>query len=163
VPEPERFAAYPETIRHGMAHRDLVYTRVPGWYAVCLAADEEMSTTLRDRAGRPVLVLEGAPPDGVSAVPVYALGCGGPPAVPTEVVFVRFASGTDAVARRAELAKAGYEIVEVPVYAPNAAWVCAASGEPADALARLDRIETLPDVENVEPNFLVEAQRRDEA
>ncbi len=161
MPDSDRFAAYPDTVRHGTAHPDLVYERVAGWHAVRGEGDEEAAATLRDADDRPIVVREGEPPDEASARPVYAPAGGGPPAVPTEVVFVRFADGTDATARQQDLEDIGYEIVDVPVYAPNAAWIRAASGEPADALAHIERLETLAGVENVEPNFLVEAQRRE--
>lgn len=53
-----------------------------------------------------------------------------------------------------------YELVESLAYAPQAAWLRAPAGDIADALAGLPRLEQLPDVENVEPQMLMESVRR---
>lgn len=53
-----------------------------------------------------------------------------------------------------------YELVESLAYAPQAAWLRAPSGDMADALAGLSRLEQLPDIENVEPQMLLESVRR---
>jgi hypothetical protein len=96
-----------------------------------------------------------APEAGLTAVSaVYRAGEGGPVGVPTGQVFVRFAAGAAAEAQRQRLLEAGYEITEVPVYAPHAAWLKARSGDPADALRGLGRLTALPGVEHVEPQIL---------
>ena len=154
------FADYPDRIRHGTAHPEIVYGRLPGWYAIQTAAGEEAVTVLHDDAGEALAVREGEPPDDAMALPVYATEGDGPPAVPTGLVFVRFADNVDAASRQAPLMDAGYEIVTTISYAPNAVWVRAISGGPAQALANLDTIEAVRDVENVEPQFLTEAHSR---
>jgi len=50
--------------------------------------------------------------------------------------------------------------VEIPAYAPNAAWLRARSGEIADALAGTPALDALPDLEAVEPQMLMERARR---
>jgi hypothetical protein len=113
-----------------------------------------------------VAVYKGAPdpaivtnaPDKVS--PVYALGPGGSPAVPTGLVFIRFADGVGVGERLGEIKKAGYEVAETLAYAPNAAWLRAQSGNIADALAGLKALEKIPSVESVEPQMLMESARR---
>ena len=57
--------------------------------------------------------------------------------------------------------KAGYEIVETVSYAPNAGWLRSATSSIASALAGLRRLADLPAVENVEPQMLAEAARKD--
>ena len=74
--------------------------------------------------------------------------------VPSGRVFVRFAPAVTAASRRAELLKAGYRIVALPSYAPQAAWLEAADDVVAHALQGVARLEALADVENVEPQWL---------
>lgn len=52
------------------------------------------------------------------------------------------------------------ELVESLAYVPQAAWLRAPSGDIAAALAGLSRLEQLADVENVEPQMLMESVRR---
>jgi hypothetical protein len=114
-----------------------------------------------------VMVLDGGriavmPGDGAPAAaggadvgPVYE-SPDGALVVPTGLVFVRFADGSSAEARRADLERAGFEIVQVPGYAPHAAWVRARSGGIAASLGRLDVLTALPGVQHVEPQMLSE-------
>lgn len=92
--------------------------------------------------------------------PVYRRDPGGGLAVPTGRALVRFSEGVAADDQRDELAKAGYAVEEILRYAPHAAWVRASSGEIADALRDLSRLEELAQVENVEPQLLSEAAPR---
>lgn len=99
-----------------------------------------------------------ADPDRLS--PVYAQTPGGRLAVPTGLVFVRFAEGVSAADRRQELARAGYEIREIISYAPQAAWLEAREGGIAAALSGLAQLATLPEMENVEPQMLLQRALR---
>jgi len=92
--------------------------------------------------------------------PVYALQPSETLAVPTGQVLVRFTEGVPATAHTTEIEQAGYRLVESLSYAPHAAWVCARSGEIADALSHLSKLEQLPDVANVEPQMLMERANR---
>lgn len=98
-------------------------------------------------------------PDASDMGPVYVAG-GGLLAVPTGLLFVRFAEGTSAASRRDELARAGFEVVAVPRYAPHAAWVRAKGGGLAASLEKIADVEAIPGVENVEPQMLMESARR---
>ncbi len=91
---------------------------------------------------------------------VYTLVSGGSLAVPTGLVFVRFADGIDVNERKEELSKAGYEVTETLAYAPAAAWLKTRSEDIADALNGLAALERLPNVESVEPQMLMESARR---
>jgi len=86
--------------------------------------------------------------------PVYYAGDPGTLAVPTGRLFVRLKSGLRAVSKKTAFARAGYEIVETPSYAPNAAWLAPAGGTIADALANIEQVERIPGVVNVEPELL---------
>lgn len=112
-----------------------------------------------------IAVFKGSPgkasvSDPGKVTPVYTLGSGGSPAVPTGLVFIRLAEGAAIGDRRAEIENAGYEVAETLAYALNAAWLRARSGDIADALARLGELEKIPSVESVEPQMLMESARR---
>jgi hypothetical protein len=95
-------------------------------------------------------------PSGVRAPfvgPVYSTR-GGPLAVPTGLLFVRFAEGTAAASQRESLERAGFDLVEVPSFAPHAAWIRPSAGGIGAALRRLADVEAIPGVENVEPQML---------
>ena len=77
---------------------------------------------------------------------------------PTGKVWVRFAEGTDARERAADLAAAGFTIDSIPGYAPHGAFVVA--GDAAAALKGLEKLRALDGVEHVEPQVVQEASRR---
>ena len=77
---------------------------------------------------------------------------------PTGKVWVRFAKGTDARDRAADLATAGYTIDSVPGYAPHGAFVV--GEDAAAALTGLERLRALAGVEHVEPQVVQHAARR---
>lgn len=97
---------------------------------------------------------------GVVVGPVYRREAGGGLVIPTGAVLVRFADGDRAEQHRDAVAAAGFEIERVTAYAPQAAWVRARSAEIVDALRGLMRLAQLPGVDNVEPQLLSEAARR---
>lgn len=92
--------------------------------------------------------------------PVYRRVPGGSLTVPTGRALVRFSEGVAADGQRDEVARAGYAVEEILRYAPHVAWVRARSGEIADALRDLSRLEGLAHVEHVEPQLLSEATHR---
>jgi hypothetical protein len=92
--------------------------------------------------------------------PVYTLQPGGAPAVPTGRVFIRFKEGVPVERRLREIEQAGYEVAQRLEYAPHAAWLRARSGEIADALTRIPALEQIADVENVEPQMLMQRANR---
>jgi hypothetical protein len=161
------FSKYPQQIRANMATSAPLYVLKSGHYAVHQRPPDmpapDAALLLDDGA---IAVFQGEPDEAAEAAqagglsPVYGLQPSDLPAVPTGRVFVRFAEGVKAETRRQEIDRAGYELVESPVYAPQAAWLRARSGDLADALAGIPRLEQLPDVENVEPQMLMERARR---
>jgi hypothetical protein len=163
----DRFARYPQQVRASKEGTSSTYLRQPGYYAVhdrppgCPAPDAHQ--LLNDGA---IAIYQGDPGDRTAAGegtlgPVYALQPGGTPAVPTGLLFVRFADGVPAEARRPAFEQAGYEIVKSPRYAPHTAWVRSRSRDMAAALEGLPALERLPDVENVEPQMLMASIPRD--
>ena len=54
----------------------------------------------------------------------------------------------------------GYEIVEVPAWAPHAAWIEAATGKVQEALGQIGKLESVGGLEAVEPQMLMRATRR---
>ncbi|HEX6185786.1 MAG TPA: hypothetical protein VFZ44_17990 [Pyrinomonadaceae bacterium] len=159
------FAGFPERVRAGAKRPDAYYERLPGRYAVHKGGEEQdvagAEMTFEEEG---IAVFKGEP--GESAVPkapltpVYKLHPDGPVAVPTGQIFLRFKEDVDASTRREEIERAGYEIVQIPPYAPSSAWVRSASGDLAKSLADIDALEKLADVENVEPQMLVERALR---
>jgi hypothetical protein len=74
--------------------------------------------------------------------------------VPTGRVLLRFREGVSADSRRPDIEAAGYEIEEVPPYAPNAAWVRRKGGDIAGSASARQSLRKLADVENIEPQLL---------
>ncbi len=92
---------------------------------------------------------------GESLQPSYELsGGGGAPATPTGRILVRFADAAALVKGRNKIEAAGYKIEEVLSYAPQAAWVSAASGDSGEGLSGLARLEAIAGIEEVEPQML---------
>jgi hypothetical protein len=54
-------------------------------------------------------------------------------------------------------ANAGYRIAEKLDYAPNSRWLESASGTIADALRGIDKLESLPHVENGAPQMFMQS------
>ena len=161
------FSKYPQQIRANMSPSAPLYVRKSDYYAVHNRSPElpAPGAVLLLNDGE-IAVFQGEPDEARLTAetgalsPVYALQPSGLPAVPTGQIFVRFAEGVKAESRRQEINRAGYELVESVPYAPHAAWLRARSGDIAAALAGIPRLEQLPDVENVEPQMLLESVPR---
>ena len=143
---------YPKRLRASTQNPDVVYVRDDNHYAVhgqpanargIELAPGEMGITVI--AGQPKSLTK-------DMTAVYRNDAA--LAVPTGRVLVRFAEGVDAGARAQRIEMAGYRIEMQLSYAPNAAWVCDCEGDVAGALKHIDRLEMLPDIENVEPQML---------
>jgi len=93
---------------------------------------------------------------GIFPTAVYSRQPSGPLAIPTGLVFLRLEEGCKVEASEDAIGKAGYEIAEKLPYAPQAAWLRAASHDPAEALRRLSELERLPNLKNIEPQLLME-------
>jgi hypothetical protein len=158
----EQLMKYPDKIPAATARPGLFYTRVPGYYAVYNPPD-----AASDANDESIAIYEGEAdeakdlPASARVMPVYSSQPGGSPAVPTGNIFIRFAEGTSAETRRDEIERAGYEVVESLSYAPHAAWLRSRRGDAAQALKDVGKLERIPDVENVEPQFLMKRSLRD--
>lgn len=163
-----RLSRFPARLAVGMHEPRVWYLRQPGLFAV---HDAESGATRADA----LLVLN----DGAIAVfkedvdaaarvgpnailtPVYSVASAGRLAVPTGLIFLRLRADAHAQDYRERIAKAGYRIDSIPSYAPQSAWLRSQSGDICDSLQNIATLEALPDVENVEPQMLMEAARRD--
>jgi hypothetical protein len=157
----ERIDSFPDRIEVGPPGKTARWLRDPDLLAAQGSVPEALAAEPAGEVPGEGLALASAAPDAAApaaelarVTAVYRAGEGGPVGVPTGEVFVRFAAGTRAANHRSALAAAGFEIKEVPAYAPHAAWVRARSHDAAEALAGLGRLAALPGVENVEPQLL---------
>lgn len=165
---PDPLAAFPVRLRHSTEYAQRVYERAPDLYALpapaatagATAAARPERSLSTDSGGRLDIfrAVPGAAPAGAQAI--YVEPASGQWMVPSGRVFVRFVATASAESRRGALLRAGYRIVALPSYAAQAAWLEAADGEAAHALAGIDRLEALADVENVEPQWLGERQAK---
>ena len=160
------FSEYPEQIRvgsdayGGVRLRTAVsYTRKPGYYAIHYNQPKTVAlgAVLQLNNGA-IAVFPGEPNQSEQGTlsAIYTLQPNGSVAVPTGLVFIRFAEGVDVKSQRQVINRAGYEIVESLDYAPHTAWLRAKSGNIADAIARIPQLEAIPKVENIEPQMLME-------
>jgi hypothetical protein len=148
-----RLSDFPAKLRAGTEHPEIVYTRTEGYYALHNAAATDRDDAVLSLNDGQIAVFKGEPARGQSDVSaVYNAGTA--LAVPTGLVFVRFAKSVDAHSQSSALKKAGYTIDDVPAYAPNAAWVRHTSNDIAAALNGINTLEKLANVENVEPQLL---------
>ncbi|BAY22435.1 hypothetical protein NIES2100_21980 [Calothrix sp. NIES-2100] len=157
------FSEYPQQIRIGK-DAPVLYSRQPGYYAVHFQQPTAMSTqstaALVLNEGK-IAVFAGEPKPAITdkLSPVYTLQ-GGSLAVPTGLVFIRFAENVDVESQQAAINQAGYEVAEKLAYAPHAAWLRAKSGKMSDAFQKIAQLQAIPNVENVEPQMLMERRQR---
>jgi hypothetical protein len=160
--EPTPLDRCPARLRIGPEPPARVYLRQDGYYALhgCMPGEPVTGAELTLKRGA-IAVFRASPPPGVAdrVGPVYAIA-GGPLAVPTGLVFVRFTNDTRAADQRPALEQAGFEVVQLPGYAPHACWVRPRAGGIAAALHGLTRLAALPGVEHVEPQLLTARARR---
>lgn len=155
------FSEYPQQIRIGK-DAPVLYSRQPGYYAVHYKQPSAIASTaaLVLNEGE-IAVFAGEPKSAITDTlsPVYKLQ-GGSLAVPTGLVFIRFAENVDVESQQTAINQAGYEVAQILAYAPYAAWLRAKSGKMSDAFKGIARLEALPNVENVEPQMLMERRKR---
>ena len=153
------FSEYPEQIRVGSGRTAVSYTRKPGYYAIHYNQPKTVASGavlhLNDGA---LAVFPGEPNQSEQGTlsPIYTLQPNGSLAVPTGLVFIRFAEGIDVESQREVINQAGYEVAQSLDYAPHAAWLRAQSGNIADAIAGIPQLEAIPKIENIEPQMLME-------
>lgn len=165
------FSEYPQQIRFGTEPSAVLYSRKPGYYAVHYKQPGTVAPgavlQLNDGA---IAVFQGEPDESENAIrlasttgtlgPIYTLQADGTLAVPTGLVFIRFVEGVEVESHREAIKQAGYEIAQSLSYSPHAAWLHAQSGNILDALVGISKLEAIPDVENVEPQMLMERVQR---
>ena len=165
------FSEYPQQIRFGTEQSAVLYSRKPGYYAVHYKQHGTVAPgavlQLNDGA---IAVFQGEPDEAENAIrlasttgtfgPIYTLQADGSLAVPTGLVFIRFVEGVEVESRREAIKQAGYEIAQSLSYAPQAAWLHAKSGNILDALVGISKLESIPNVGNVEPQMLIERVQR---
>jgi hypothetical protein len=165
------FSEYPQQIRFGTEQSAVLYSRKPGYYAVHYKQPGTVAPgavlQLNDGA---IAVFQGEPDEPENAIrlasttgtlgPIYTLQADGTLAVPTGLVFIRFVEGVEVELHREAIKQAGYEIAQSLSYAPQAAWLRAQSGNILDALVGISKLESIPNVENVEPQMLMERVQR---
>ncbi|MEA5627217.1 hypothetical protein [Nostoc sp. UHCC 0251] len=164
------FSEYPEQIRVGSDAYDglrlrttVSYTRKPGYYAIHYKQPKTVATgailVLNDGA---IAVFPGEPNQSEQGTltPIYTIQPNGSLAVPTGLVFIRFAEGVNVESQREIINRAGYEVAQSLPYAPHTAWLRAQSGNIADAIAGIPQLEAIPKVENIEPQMLMEKSLR---
>jgi hypothetical protein len=154
---------YPQRVRFSTEHPDVLYERSNAYalhYSQPDSAPREADLILEDGTiaifPREAALAHHSPDTEIS--PVYRLEPGQVMAVPTGKVLVRFSQGTIATEHDATLQEAGYAIESSPPYAPHTAWVRAQSGDIAEALSNIPKLESIAAIENVEPQMIVERQ-----
>lgn len=154
-----RLSDFPPKLRASTEHPEIVYTRAKGYYAAHGQARNTAEAAVLSLNDGQIAVFKGEPQGDDSQISaVYKAGAA--LAVPSGLVFVRFAKDVAAESQGQALKQAGYTIDDVPPYAPNAAWVRDAGGDIAAALTHIGALEKLDRVENVEPQLLMQRALR---
>ncbi|WP_138500629.1 hypothetical protein [Nostoc sp. PA-18-2419] len=153
------FSEYPQQIRVSSNRSAISYTRQPGYYAIHYDQPNTVArgAILQLNQGA-IAIFSGEPNQSQKNTlsPIYTLEPNGSLAVPTGLVFIRFAEGVDVESQRQAINGAGYKVEESLDYAPHAAWLRPQSGNIADAITGISRLEAIPSVENVELQMLME-------
>ncbi|MDZ7970551.1 MAG: hypothetical protein RM368_37450 [Nostoc sp. DedSLP03] len=156
------FSEYPEQIRvsgNVNLRTAISYTRKPGYYAVHYNQPSTVAigAILRLNDGA-IAVFSGEPNQSEQGIlsPVYTLETNASLAVPSGLVFIRFAEGVDVESQHEVINRAGYEVAQNFSYAPHTAWLRAKSGRIVDAIAGISQLEAIANVENVEPQMLMQ-------
>lgn len=159
----QHFSAYPQQLKYGTEHPDLMYSQKAGYYAIYFDEPRlEVSGSISQFNQGKILVFQGNPQEAENAIntdykdigPVYSLSSSDSLVVPTGLVLIRFSSEVTVNSRQEEIEKAGYQMFKKINYAPNAAWLTAKSGKISDSLLKISYLEAISDVENVEPQML---------
>ncbi len=139
-------------------HPERTYRRAADLYAEPLNTAPKHVLPILMLEEEQLAVYRGTPPNRDDVCAVYIAE--GTIAVPTGRIFVRFHEGSNARAHAATLRQLGYVIEDVPDYAPHVAWVRSTNGNIALALRNLDALCRLPEVENIEPQFITARAKR---
>lgn len=161
------FPRFPVKFRVSLEQSKLWYTRLHGMFAVHKQVSLPMSSSVLFFLDEGKIAIFQGDPDDLgetieleSISPVYSLQSDGPPAVPTGLIFVRFKDDTMVKERLDHILQAGYDLVQILSYAPNAAWVRSTQAGIAGSFLGIEKLESLPDIVNVEPQMLSERVMR---
>lgn len=167
MPPSPHITSFPDTFRIMTGQTTLRYARQPDLYAVHGSLPSHLKTSVEYTIEEDVLTIcRGTPPlpadlpASLTLTAVYRVEPHGALAVPTGRIYVRCKPGTSVNECRTQFEKLGYRIVEVPPYAPHTAWVQATTGNAATSLRNFEHLNTLPDVEHVEPQLLMQRTSR---
>ena len=167
MPSGDELARFPESFPQSSAPGAPSYLRVGSRFVVLgPLPDAVRSQLVHSFSDDQVHVCRGALPNPTGLPPstlvtaAYQLAGIGADAVPTGRLFVRWTDAVPAQSRGDDLLTAGFRIDVVPPYAPHTAWVRAASGDPALALAGIEALARLRDVVHVEPEVWTERRSR---
>ena len=157
------FAEYPPELRSGTADGSVTYELRRDRYALHHNEPDEppfgnAEIVLReDDRLIEIFSADTAPAmTKASLGPVYSKVPSGGLAVPTGLVFVRFRSGVSAAGKKRNIELAGYGIARLIEYAPEAVWLKHRSDDIAAALTYIPALQNIRDIENVEPQMLMQ-------
>lgn len=177
-PQRDYFIEYPQQIPVGK-DTTVFYDRQTGYYAAqylqgstipsnAILVLNGVSDVITEDGQNAIAIFSGEPNSSIqetdyanTLIPVYALQNNGTLAVPTGLVFIRFADNIDIESQQVTINQAGYEIAQTFSYAPNAGWLRAKTGKIADALTEISQLTAIPNVESVEPQMLIERRLRE--
>jgi hypothetical protein len=166
----DRLEQFPQRVE---IQESLAYVRQSGYFAAHFQQPLQLPATRLASAAVLILderiaIFRGNPDtqrsittqaEAISAV--YASEPGGSIAVPTGQVFLRLVEGVLVETQQTIIQQAGYQVSEIVVYAPNAAWLRPRSGDIADALRLLPRLEAIAPREAVEPQMVMGRSKRE--
>jgi hypothetical protein len=114
--------------------------------------------------GDDISIIRGVPPADLrpemELLPVYAAAENTPPAVATERLFLSLRDDLAIDSVRDDIDTLGFDIDDLPAYAPHSAWLRPKSGLVVDALSKLERLRALPGAARVDPQLLRPVSRK---
>lgn len=155
------FSNFPTRIRANLEPSSLSYVQLPAHFAIHGPVPAHLSPSILGYINnQSIAILRGnvasdiTHDSSIRITPVYALEPNSVPAVPTGRIFVRFKENVQAEEKREALAAIGYQIIEIPAYAPHAAWVGVYPDGIGVSLSNITLLQSISDVLNIEPQML---------
>ena len=153
-------ARFPAEVAHSTERSDVRYRLSSEYFALKQHTPNPAGVVVQTVDDYRIFRLPGSGEFPGHALPVFQSIPGGSLAVATGRVFIRFAERGSAATRADDIERAGYTITEIPPYAPNTAWLEPASGSISDGLLFLEKLSSVPGVENVVPQFITQRTSR---
>lgn len=140
-------------------NRSIRLLKCGGRYALRGNLSERQASEVETRLpADDISIIRGVPPADllpeVELLPVYAAAENSPPAVATERLFLRLRDDFAIDSVRDDIDTLGFDIDDLPAYAPHSAWLRPKSGLVVDALSKLESLRALPGAARVEPQLL---------